>query len=89
MSSSFTLVASGTSGENNHTFNLEKNMCAIDMRKKGTYVAVLVVRPYKVDDNVWVGLETNNEGMAEVFPFKDDSTPECGFFNMNVQTFRR
>jgi len=90
MSSSFTLVASGTSGENNHTFNLESNMCAIDMRKKGTYAAVLVVKPKKVQPEVWVGAEIENQAaVIEPLYFKDNSTPECGFFNMNVQTFRR
>ena len=95
MSSTFTLIASGTSGENNHTFDLENNMCAIDMREKGTYAAVLVVRPKKVSRGILVGggetVENNSGGVGLPVASPHDSNPfpECGFFNMNVQTFRR
>tara|TARA_R100000231_G_scaffold122851_3_gene93047 strand:+ start:3963 stop:4946 length:984 start_codon:yes stop_codon:yes gene_type:complete len=90
MSSSFTLVASGSSGENNTTFKLDNNMCAIDMRKAGTYVAVLVVRPKKIDIDIQVGGGGGSQnGISIEKPYTDNSFPECGFFNMHAQAFRR
>ena len=92
MTSSFTLIASGSSGENNHTYSLDNNMCAIDMREPGTYQAVLVVRRYKdFPKGTSLGSEPG-EGTAVDTPYGVhalNGTPKIGHVNMHVQKFRR
>ena len=92
MTSSFTLIASGSSGENNHTFNLQNNMCAIDMREPGTYHAVLVVRrkknfPHETHFGSEPGSGTEPPSVDNVGTH--NNTPKIGHVNMHVQKFRR
>ena len=50
MTSSFTLIAGGSSGENRHTYDLTDNACALDMSKAGTYRAHLCWKGHSIND---------------------------------------
>jgi len=91
MTSSFTLIASGSSGENNHTYSLDNNMCAIDMREPGRYYAMLVVRRHKnFPDGTSIGMEAGGTGVLAPVPVTArNNAPKIGHVNMHVQKFRR
>ena len=94
-SSSFTMVASGSSTETDHTFKLSRNMCAIDMRQPGKYVAVLLMR-YRNAVPLYIGRSSAEPGGSSGLESRGSHLkehgkrdPRFGYLNFFVQKFRR
>ena len=87
---SVTMVAVGSSGESDTTFDLSDNNCAIDMRRPGIYRAMLVVK-HKEGHGGWMSFDSNTGQDAG---YKLDTSPEnthpwIGYVNFTVQKIKR
>ncbi len=88
-----TMVAVGASGENDTTFDLVNNHCAIDMKRPGIYRAMLVVK-HKEGHGGWYSYKNTDSDQIAPSAGNFDNSPEnnypwIGYVNFTVQKIKR
>lgn len=85
---SVTMVAVGSSGESDTTFDLSDNNCAIDMRRPGYYRAMLVVKQ-KEGHGGWMSFDENYGQAGDMDISPEKTHPWIGYVNFTVQKIKR